>query len=88
MVELLGKTKNVDEKYYLDWWDTRDSDTGAIAINTALNNILKAQMRESDANILAPRAMPEVKDYMEDLTQRAHELSKTLIKEPKIYDEQ
>lgn len=88
VVELLGKTKNVDEKYYLDWWDTRDSDTGAIAINTALNNILKAQMRESDANILAPRAMPEVKDYMEALTKRTHELSKTLIKESKIYDEQ
>lgn len=88
VVELLEKTKNVDEKYYLDWWDTRDSDTGTIAINTALNNILKAQMRESDTNILAPRAMPEVKDYMEALAQRAHELSKTLIKDPKIYDEQ
>lgn len=75
VVELRGKVQNMNEEYVMAWYDG-DPDTGVLAINTSLNNMIKAEQIEDDSSFAAPRVIPEVKGYMQVLTSRAHTLSK------------
>lgn len=77
VVETFGSKESMDENYLLEWYDG-NSDTGSVAINYALNNMLTAARMENDSFMASPRVLPEVKKYMRTLDEKAYDINKKL----------
>lgn len=65
-------TVDIDSIFQLEWHDG-NPDLGIQAIFSSLNRINKEMMM--DRGCLAPRGIPEVKEYMGNVTAKAHQLS-------------
>lgn len=74
-----GKQEDPDIKYVLKWYEG-DPDNGPRAINHALEVMSNTIITESEPALVACRNMSEVKDYMENIKNKALSLSRKFKK--------
>lgn len=69
------KKEDLDIKYVLKWYEG-NPDNGQRAINHALGVMLNTIITETEPSLVACRNIPEVKDYMKDIKNKALSLSR------------